>query len=129
MAYFVGARRLSTPREGMFYICAGTSPEYADAVLQAMREENARAREGAFTAEEIAAGKTCLRAARRLSSQKADSRAMKAALNVLYGLDANLDPWWESRLDAQNNTTLAAFAQKYLREDAGLAYVLSPEIK
>ncbi|MDR1497709.1 MAG: insulinase family protein [Puniceicoccales bacterium] len=129
MAYFVGARRLNSRHEGMFYLYAGTSPTHAEAVLDAMREEVARARNGSFTTEEIAAAKTCLRTARRLSSQKMGNRAMNAALNALYDLDPNLDSWWESHLAAQNNASLAAFAQKYLRDDASLAYVLSPKTK
>jgi zinc protease len=128
MAYFVGANRVSSLSEGMFYLYAGTAPAHVDAVLAAMKDEVVRARAGNFSAGEIAAAKARLRTGRRMSAQSPGARTLNAALNALYALDVNRDAWWEKTLEAQNADTLGVFATKYLREDAALSYIVKPTV-
>ncbi|MDR2863816.1 MAG: insulinase family protein [Puniceicoccales bacterium] len=127
LAYFIGANRVNTLRDGLFYLYAGTVPGQVEVVLEAMRAELARMRSGEFTEEEISSGKIRLKVARRMSAQTPGSRALNAALNALYGMEVNRDAWWEHKLDALDAAALAVFTQRYLREDAGLTYVLKPQ--
>ncbi|MDR2845209.1 MAG: insulinase family protein, partial [Puniceicoccales bacterium] len=127
MAYFVGANRVNTSRDGMFYLYAGTSPNQVEPVLAAMRAEVERIRAGALSSEEIASAKTRLSVARRMSAQTPGSRALNAALNALYKLDVNRDAWWESRLAALDAPALAAYANRYLRDAASLTYIVTPD--
>ena len=127
MAYFVAAARTSFPDTGMFALYAGTAPEQAEAVLHEMRLEVDRMRRGAFDAGEIEAAKTRLRAGRRSGRQTIGARANAAALNAAFGLPVNYEPVWESKLAALTADDLAAFANRYLREDAALEHLVLPE--
>ncbi len=127
MAYFVGASRMSAINGGLFYLYAGTNSEQVEPVLDAMREELARIRAGEISEEEISSGKTRLRTAQRMARQSPGARSLNAGLNVLYGRSANRDAEWEKRLNALDAGALAAFANRHLREEASLAYVITPE--
>ncbi|MDR0535328.1 MAG: insulinase family protein [Puniceicoccales bacterium] len=129
LAYFIGSNRVSSLKEGMFYLYAGTAPQHVETVLLAMQEEIQRAREGLFSDADIASSKARLRTNRRMAAQSLGVRTLNASLNALYGMDVNRDAFWEAQLEAQNNATIAAFAAKYLRAQNSLAYVLTPKGK
>jgi zinc protease len=53
LAYFVGATRVETADQGMFYLYAGTTQEAATQVVDEMKAELARISNGQFKKHEI----------------------------------------------------------------------------
>lgn len=124
LAYFVGANRLGSPRAGMFFLCAGTEKRHAQTVLDEMRKEIRRLRDGKISAEELVGAKTRICVARRTARQRASSRCGNAALNALYGLPVNRDAELESRLGALAADDVARFATEILAEESALALIV-----
>ncbi|MDR1817230.1 MAG: insulinase family protein [Puniceicoccales bacterium] len=127
MAYFVGAARVNGLHEGMFYLHAGTIPQHVESVLEAMRRDIARLREGRFIEGEIESAKARLRVVLRTATQTIGARAQWAVLNALYGLEVNRGPWLENRLNTLAPEDIRAFAARWLREERSLAYIVRPE--
>ena len=122
LAYFVGATRVETVDQGMFYLYAGTSAESAEEVVREMQLELVRLRKGQFGPEEIEDAKRRLRVGRRQGRQSAGARMQGAMVRELVGLGANFDAEWERRMAATDGKAVQAFAQRYL--DAQLAQTL-----
>jgi zinc protease len=114
MAYFVGANRVETVDQGMFYLYAGTAPAMAEAVVVEMEAELARLRRGAFQGDEIDAAKRRMRVARRQSRQSAGARMQGALIREVAGLGANFDAEWERRMNLTDAKAVQAFARRYL---------------
>lgn len=124
LAYFVGAGRVLTPVTGMFYLYAGTEKAKTEVVLEEMRKELQRLREGKVTAEEIAGAKARICVGRRTARQRASVRCASAVLNALYGLPADRDEEMEARLGALTVDDIARFATEVLSPDAALALTI-----
>jgi len=122
LAYFVGATRVETVDQGMFYLYAGTGPESADEVVREMQLELVRLRQGRFKPGEVEDAKRRLRVSRRQGRQSAGARMQGALVRELVGLGANFDAEWERRMAATDEAAVQAFARRYL--DAGLAQTL-----
>ncbi|MFM2132169.1 MAG: hypothetical protein RL646_1372 [Verrucomicrobiota bacterium] len=116
LAYFVGASRVETVDQGMFYVYAGTAPGSEEEVLREMRGELERIREGRFTPDEVEAVKRRMRVARRQSRQSPGARIQGAMLRELVGLGANFDSEWERRMSATGPEQVAEYARRWLRE-------------
>ena len=117
LAYFVRSSRIVGLDMAMFYFYAGTSPEGAVAVIDALVEEVERVAGSGVTDKELDRCKTRLKAARRMSMQTNASCASQAAMNVAYGLPA--DDWrqYDGRIDTVTISDLARFAQDYLKPE------------
>lgn len=124
LAYFVGANRIGSPRTGMFFLYAGTEKEKADVVLNEMRRELDRLRDGEVSDEELAGAKTRISVARRTARQRASSRCGSAVLNALYGLPVNQDAETESKLNALTVKDLSRFAREILSPEKSLALTI-----
>jgi zinc protease len=122
LAYFVGATRVETVDQGMFYLYAGTTAEAAEEVIQEMQAELVRLRKGEFKPGEIEDAKRRLRVGRRQGRQSAGARMQGAMVRELVGLGANFDGEWERRMAATDERAVQAFARRYL--DAPLAQTL-----
>lgn len=124
LAYFVGANRIGSPEAGMFYLCAGTEKRKARVVLDEMRREIRRLREGKISAEELAGAKARVRVARRTANQRAATRCGNAALDALYGLPANRDADFEARVNAITADDVARFASEFFAPESALALIV-----
>lgn len=127
LAYFVGASRVETVDQGMFYLFAGTAPGAEQEVLREMRAELERIREGRFTVDEIDDVKRRMRAARRQSRQSPGARVQGAMLRELVGLGANFDAEWERRLSASGPAQVSAYARNWLRTKHEQELVVLPK--
>lgn len=121
LAYFVGANRIGSPETGMFFLCAGTEKEKTAVVLEEMRKEIQRLRDGKITTEELEGAKTRIRVERRTARQRASVRSGSAALNALYGLPVNREAELEARIGALRTDDVARFATEVFDENAALA--------
>ena len=124
LAYFVRSSRIVGLEAAMFYFYAGTSPEGADQVIEALIEEVDRVASGGVTAEELLRCKTRLKASRRMSMQTNASCASQAAMNVAYGLPANDWRQYDGRIDAVTIEELARFAQRYFKAEDRVELVI-----
>ena len=121
LAYFVGANRVGSPETGMFVLSAGTKRGKEKHVLEEMRREMRRLREGKISADELLGAKTRICVARRTAHQRAAARCGNAALNSLYGLPVNRDSELEAQLGALTADDVARYACEILSPDFELA--------
>ncbi|MGN0835366.1 MAG: M16 family metallopeptidase [Candidatus Spyradosoma sp.] len=121
LAYYVAASRRTAKACGMFRLYAGTEPKNAAKVLDEMRAEIRRVREGGLTDEEIRDAKITLRVARRSGMQGPLFRATAATTAVLNGLSPNAPLEHEARVEALTREDLARFANEFLRDETSLA--------
>jgi zinc protease len=127
LAYFVGATRVETVDQGMFYLYAGTTAEAATQVLKEMESELGRLRQGQFKPEEIEDAKRRLRVSRRQGRQSAGARMQGAMVRELVGLGANFDAEWERRMAATDGKAVQSFAQRYLDTKLAQTLVVLPK--
>ena len=127
LAYFVGATRVETVDQGMFYLYAGTTAEAAQEVLQEMESELVRLRKGQFKPEEIEDAKRRLRVSRRQGRQSAGARMQGAMVRELVGLGANFDAEWDRRMAATDGRSVQSFAQRYLDPQLAQTLVVLPK--
>lgn len=114
LAYFVGASRVETADQGMFYLFAGTAPGAEGEVLREMRAELERIRACHFGADELDDVKRRMRAARRQARQSPGARVQGAMLRELVGLGANFDSEWERRMSSTGPAQVSAYARDWL---------------
>jgi zinc protease len=126
LAYFVRSSRVIGLQAGMFYFYAGTSPERHREVLAEFAREIARVQGGGVDAEELHRCQTRLKAGKRMAMQANASRAMQAALNVLYGLPVNQWRLYDGLVDAVTLADLQQFAQRNFRADQRTQLVVQP---
>lgn len=124
LAYFVGANRVGSPETGMFLLCAGTEKGKEKIVLEEMRREMRRLREGRISESELLGAKTRICVARRTANQRAAVRCANAALNALYGIPVNRDSELEERLGALTADDVARYACEVLSPDFELALIV-----
>ncbi len=121
LAYFVGASRVGSPETGMFVLGAGTKRGKEKHVLEEMRREMHRLRNGKISAEELLGAKTRICVARRTAHQRAAVRCGNAAMNALYGLPVNRDAELEAQLGALTADDVARYASEILSPKFELA--------
>lgn len=124
LAYFVGSSRIGSPRTGMFFLYAGTEKGKTQIVLEEMRKELERLRNGKISLDELSGAKTRISVARRTARQRASARCGSAALNALYGLPVNRDSEAEARLGALTTDDVARFATEILNSAHELALTI-----
>jgi len=127
MAYFVGATRMIGLEEELFAFFGGTHPSQTSAVLAEIDAEVERVRSGGVEASELASCKTRLRAARVMGRQTLGARAMRAALNAIYGLPLDDDAEFERRLEAVDADALADFARAYFDPSRRVRLTVRPD--
>lgn len=127
LAYFVGATRVETADQGMFYLYGGTTPEAAQQVIDEMKSELARISKGEFKEHEIEDAKRRLRVARRQSRQSAGRRMQGALTRELVGLGANFDAEWERRMNETDSKQIQAYAQKYFKLSHAQQLIVLPK--
>ncbi len=115
LAYYVRSARVIGLDASMFYFYAGSEPGKEAAVLKEITAEIRRVGRGGVSAEELRRCQVRLKAAHRMGLQTNSSRAMQAALNVLYGRPADDTADYDQRIDAVTGADLAAFVKRYFR--------------
>lgn len=126
MAYFVGANHMLGLKTGMFYFYAGTNAANYKKVFKAFDTEIKRIQEGKITNEEIQNCKTRLKVAHQSGLQTSGNRAMKAALDLIYGLPVNRWKTYDKRIDAVSKKSLQAFANKHFIEASKVSLAVGP---
>ncbi len=126
LAYFVRSSRVVGLDSGMFSFFAGTSPGHAREVLAEFATEIRRVKRGGVTAAEFSRCKTRLKAAKRMGMQTNGSRAMEAALNVLYDLPVNDWRNYDAHIDRVTRRDLRAFAARRLDGKHRVQVVVRP---
>jgi len=126
LAYFVRSSRVIGLDCGMFYFYAGTAPGSEGAVLREVAAEIKRVAGGGVTSEELCRCQTRLKSARRMGLQTNGSRAMKAALNALYGKPVNDDERYDAEIDAVTRRDLSRFAKKYFKRQLAVQLTVRP---
>lgn len=126
LAYFVRSNRVVGLRDAMFYFYAGTAPARAGEVVAELDREVRRVATGGVSADEIQRCKNRLKAARRMSLQTNSACANHAAMNVVYGLPANDERDYESKIDAVSAEDLQNFARRYLASGNRIELIVGP---
>ena len=127
LAYFVGATRVETADQGMFYLYGGTTQEAAQQVIDEMKGELARITQGEFKENEIEDAKRRLRVSRRQGRQSAGRRMQGALTRELVGLGANFDAEWERRMNETNAKQIQAYAQRYFKLSQAQQLIVLPK--
>ncbi|MFZ9683152.1 MAG: insulinase family protein [Cephaloticoccus sp.] len=126
LAYYVRSARVIGLDASMFYFYAGTEPGKEAAVLKEITAEIRRVARGGVAPAELRRCQVRLKAAHRMGLQTNSSRAMQAALNVLYGRPADDTVDYDRRIDAVTRAYLAAFARKYFRAKGRTRLTIRP---
>lgn len=124
LAYFVGARRISSPTAGMFFLRAGTEKEKTEAVLDEMRKELERLRAGKFSAEELDGAKARALVARRSARQRLSACCARAALDALFRMSDKTDAEKDAHIRAVSAADVASFASEILSPKNELEFVV-----
>jgi zinc protease len=127
LAYFVGATRVETADQGMFYLYGGTTQEAAQQVIDEMKGELARLSKGEFKEHEIEDAKRRLRVSRRQGRQSVGRRVQGALTRELVGLGANFDGEWERRMNETDSKQIQAYAQKYFKLSHAQQLIVVPK--
>ncbi len=127
LAYFVGATRVETADQGMFYLYGGTTQEAAQQVIDEMKGELARLSKGEFKEHEIEDAKRRLRVGRRQGRQSAGRRMQGALTRELVGLGANFDAEWERRMNETDSKQIQSYAQKYFKLSHAQQLIVVPK--
>ncbi len=114
LVYFVHAMQITGPAPGYFGILAQTRPEKVDEVVERIRRNIAKAREGQITEEEFRTAVQMIGAFHAQENTTISSQAGQAALDDLYGLGYNYDKSFDQRLEAVTREDVVRVAGKYL---------------
>jgi len=124
LAYFVGARRTTSPVAGMFYLRAGTEKQKTDAVLNEMRRELDRLRAGKISKEELDGAKTSILIAKRTARQRASSRCQSAICDAFFKTHFSDDEKFEAKIRAITADDIAKFSTEILSQKYELSLVV-----
>ncbi len=127
LAYYVASGRMPGLDCGMFTFYAGTQPSTASQVRDEILKEIERVCAGQFEKDEVAHCLRRLSVRKRQSLQAPGSRAMQAALNVLYGYSANAWQDYDARLADVTPERLVAHARKLFDPARAVGYIVGPE--
>ena len=117
LAYFVGANRLVSRHNSMFYFYAGTHPDSDSAVFEQIAAEVERIRNGKLSDEELRRSKAHLKTQRRIQLQNTSACTMEVCIDALYGLPVNRWVSYGERLAKVTLADVQAFAQAYFKPE------------
>lgn len=126
LAYFVATSRTLGIQAGQFTFYAGTHPQSADDVLDALKAEATRLRENGPTQAELDRARNHLKARMRMSLQASQSRAAHVSLNAHFGRPLNDWHDYDTRLDALTVEDLKNFAARF-RDEQAVSLLIGPE--
>ncbi len=127
LAYYVGAQNFAGVTPGYFAFYAGTAPEKLDEVETEILREAELLRDEGLTEQELRRTKAKLIGQRKIARQDLGSLAMGQALDELFGFGYDFGDQQDAKLEAVTLEQVKAAAQKYLRHDAGVVSIISPE--
>jgi zinc protease len=127
LAYFVATSRTLGVDLGQFTFYAGTAPEAAEEVLEAMKNEARRLREQGPTQDELDRARRRVKVRRQIQFQSIASRAAHVSLNVHYGKPYNDWESYAERLDTITLADLKRFAARFTPENE-VVYQVGPKV-
>lgn len=116
LVYEVHAVNRPGPVPGAFQIYAACEPGKVAEVYTIVLEQLAKAREGKCTEAELARAKNIIATTDMMETQTNAERAMKAALDELYGLGYDNGPRFLERVKVVTLEDVQATARKYFTE-------------
>jgi len=114
LVYFVHALQMSGPAPGFFVVFSQTRPDKIDEVVERIRRNVARAKEGKISEEEFRTAVQMVKALHAQQNTTIAAQARQAALDDLYGLGYNYDKGFDARIEAVTLDDVIRAARKYL---------------
>jgi zinc protease len=114
LVYYVHALQLTGPAPGYFVVIAQTQPEAIDEVVDRIKANVARARDGKITPEEFRTAVQMVTSLHAQENTTVAEQAQQAALDELYGLGYDYDRTFDERIEAVTLKDVVRAAQKYL---------------
>ncbi|RME94823.1 MAG: insulinase family protein [Verrucomicrobia bacterium] len=127
LAYYVGCQNFTGLEPGYLALYAGTSPEAAARVVEALREEAARLAAEGLDEDELRRAKAKLIGHKRIARQDLGYYATLTALDELYGLGYERVDREDAAYEAVTPEEVAAAARQYLRLEKAVEVVLRPK--
>jgi zinc protease len=127
LAYYVGAQNFLGLAPGYFAFYVGTAPEKVGLVEAQLLEEVQALRQEGLTEEELHRAKAKIIGHKKIARQDLGSYAMTTALDELYGLGWEHTDREDTLYQAVTIEQVKAVAQKYLRPDAMVLALISPD--
>jgi zinc protease len=114
LVYFVHAFEMSGPAPGYFAILSQTRPDALDDVVQRLRKNVARAKEGKIPEEEFRRAIEMIVSLHAQENTTISAQAQQAALDDLYGLGYDYDKGFDARIKAVTVQDVVRVARKHL---------------
>lgn len=126
LAYFVGSAQLIGLDPGYFLVYAGTRPDQALHVRDELLDELRLLASQGLGPEEFERARAKLRGGRLIQNQSAGKKAMRASLNVLYGLGIDWEKHYMEQLDALTPEDTRKVAKEIFGGNDYIAVILKP---
>ena len=127
LAYYVGAQNFAGVVPGYFAFYTGTEPAKAQQVEQELLREAMLLRNEGLTAEELKRAKAKIIGQKKIARQDLGHLAASTALDELYGLGYGRAELDDAKYEAVTLEQIKLVAQKYLKTDALVVAIVSPE--
>ena len=116
LVYFVQAMGLTGPPPGYFAVLSQTRPDKIGEVVDRIRRNIARAKQGNIPPEEFRTAIQQIVALHAQENTTISEQARQAALDELYGLGYLYDKAFDGRIEAVTPDEVVRVARKYLRD-------------
>jgi zinc protease len=127
LAYYVGAQNFAGTVPGYFAFYTGTEPAKAELVERELLREAELLREEGLTAAELKRAKAKIVGQKKIARQELGHLASATALDELYGLGYQRAELDDAKYEAVTLEEIKTVARKYLKPDALVVSVVSPE--
>ena len=114
LVYFVHAFQITGPAPGYFTILSQTQPDKINEVVERIRRNMDRAKQGQISPDEFRTAQQMVIALHAQENTTITGQAQQAALDELYGLGYDYDETFDARIEAVTLDQVVAAAGKYL---------------
>jgi zinc protease len=125
LVYYVHAQQLTGPAPGYFTFIAQTQPEKVAEVVERIKQNVARARDGKISPEEFRTAIEMITSLHAQENTTIGEQAQQAAVDDLLGLGYAYDKSFDARIEAVKLEDVVRVAKKYL--DKCVEVTASPE--
>jgi zinc protease len=129
LVYYVQSTELTGPVPGYFIVTSQTRPDKLDEVVQRIRRNLDRAREGKISEDEFRTATEQIVALHAQENVTIGEQARTAAIDELYGLGYDYDKKFDAQIRAVKLSDVVRVARKYLTNDILVTSSPSPEKK
>ncbi|GMU23399.1 MAG: hypothetical protein AMXMBFR13_34770 [Phycisphaerae bacterium] len=127
LVYEVHAQNVPGLLPGYFAAYAACQPDQVNRVYGIMTQQLDKARNGAFSTDELDRAKTIIATSELMEQQTPSERAMQSALDELYGLGYDYRPRFLQAVRQTTREDVQRVAQKYLASPAVAVVTPAPE--